>query len=215
MQLQECSNILLSQIILAIKLAVKQLTHTSQLSQLTPRLRKESTETVTDTVGSDIVPYLIHFSKMGIVPIVVGVKAATQARSEVMMVNFKGQRLDYLLENGNYESLIRTYLKLGIQTGYTLKYDVFHNDLHTENVLVRRGEPKIIDWEEAMIGIKSCDDLHLLKDTEIVLRSHDRSYMYSALERAFRAGYGQEGSKPIKTTLDEIRDTAFKEFGVI
>ena len=95
------------------------------------------------------------------------------------------------------------------------KYDIAHNDLHTEKVAVEKQKPFIIDWDEAMMGITSCDDLRLLKDTEIVLKSCDRFYLYHNLEKAFRTTYNEEGSSPIKVTHDEIRDAAFKEFGFV
>lgn len=188
----------------------------SLIAKFAPSLRGRRIEAVKDMAGKEIVPYLIQFSKVGIVPNIIGVKTSANSKTaEVRMVRVQGPRLDYLLENEGNEDLVRIYQKLGTHVGYMSKYDIAHNDLHTENIVVEKQKPFVIDWDEAMMGITSCDDLRLLVDTELVLKSDNRFYLYRDLERAFRTAYNEEGSSPINVTHAEIRDAAFKEFGLI
>ena len=170
------------------------------------------TEEILDTTGEEIVPYLIHFSKRGIVPQILGVEggfAMTMRKAE-------GPRLCQVIRDATLDKLIGIYCSLGSSVAYINKYGIAHSDLDTANVIVENDLPVIIDWDKATFcsSSHSPDDARLLGSTHKILQEAGKRESYSPLEHAFSLALNKERSKPLEISHAEIARRAYAEFGV-
>ena len=164
-------------------------------------------EEVIDVTSSAVVPYLIHFSKLGISSNVVEVDSC-----EIKMRKVLGPRLGELLNGGlKVFDLEGIYERMGHHVGVMSKYAVGHNDLHIENVIIENGIPVIIDWENAKVGYTD-DRLDFLQDTEMSLISRGFGKEFAKLKNSFDIAFDREMKKPMITTPEEIHRKAYQEF---
>ena len=100
-----------------------------------------------DIVGEDIIPYLVHFSEIGIIPEIVDADNIS-----IRTVRLKGPRLnDFLKAESNAVQLSKVYERIGFQVGHISNHGVIHGDLRTDNIIVENNVPFLIDWGSTKI----------------------------------------------------------------
>lgn len=165
---------------------------------------------ITDATSELVIPYLIHFSKAGIAPKILGVDGFA-----IRMRMAEGPRLFRFLRDADQKQLERVYGNIGRNVAYMHKYCVSHRDLHTGNIVVENGLPVIIDWGKASYGAGLIDSVQIMADTQERLAELTRRDLYKELERAFLAANDEERHKPLEVSHEEIQAAAFREFGFI
>ncbi len=146
-----------------------------------------------DTVNPDMVPYLLHFSREGLVPELRNFDAAGPVTTE----EIEGERLGDLLEiMDSVDPLESIYRELGESAGYIFgNFPVSHGDLSVHNVVVDYEEdfPYIVDWETGGYGMgiagEDPDSTQLLASTRGKLEKTGRLEWYEVLEEAYTAGF--------------------------
>jgi len=170
---------------------------------------------IVDATGEEIVPYVIHLSKRGIAPKILGVEGGFM----MTMKKAEGPRLFQALGSLELPQLQEIYRILGRNIAYMNKLGVMHEDLHTNNVIVENSLPVIIDWDKASlmpIEKNRGDLIKLVEDTAGALDLHGKGEeLHVPLKRVIRDSYDAEKSVPLDITHREIQRRAYEEFGVI
>lgn len=165
------------------------------------------TKKVWDVTSELVVPYLIHFSKKGVVPKVLEIKDYV-----ITMEKIPGERLGDLIRSSNLALLEILYARVGRGIAYVNKFNVGHGDFHLDNVVVNGLNPFIIDWETAHM-FHPDDSAGFIDSTGRRLDEANRLELLVPLEKSFKRAYEQESAIPRDVTKEEIHRVALEEFG--
>lgn len=166
---------------------------------------------IIDTTGEEIVPYLIHLSKIGIVPKILEIEGGFAMK----MVRVEGPRLSDVLGSSSVSELEKIYATLGKNVAYVNKLGVMHSDLHNSNVIVENGLPVIIDWDKASMIPFEDDISFLTEDIKNELYIRKRDDLIVPLKKVLRSSYDAEKMLPLNISHKEIQERAYAEFGII
>lgn len=180
-------------------------------------------EGLTDITSEIIVPYLIHFGERGYTPKIFRVDGG-----EILRIRkAEGPRLSAFLETASREQLERLYMQLGVRVGYISKYHVVHGHLHTDNVIVERDKPVIIDWGQgSYVGIVSDEqDQHyrfwmgqnsgmLLESTRERLEAVGKEDLFSELRGKYSEAFRRELFMPQCVTPQQLQRIAFELYRI-
>ncbi len=155
-------------------------------------------EAMTDMTNLRVIPYLIHFSRLGIVPEILDV-----SHHYFKIVKAEGPRLSQFINKHSEEEVSQVYRRMGSNIAYIEKLGVCHADLHCDNVIVQDGKPLIIDWEDAqLVGREFPSEVPMFYGGDA--NHFLGSYNVSARPRMlFISAYREEMKRPVPS-LDEI-----------
>jgi len=181
-------------------------------------------EHLVDIADRRVVPYLIHFSERGMVPSIIRVKRnywgpLVRTRKLVTEV-VDGERVESVIEGPDLGELVSVYSILGKNLAYMNKLGVTHGDLHTGNVIIRRGVPLIFDWDYAVppaFGNLGFDFVNLLKDTYDTFDRYGKSdcLELDSIGVALKTSFGEEMDRPLEVSHEEIHRFAKERFKYI